>query len=420
MMTEKVPEEEGQVPLTSNSNHNVKANDILKMLAETSKSLKPFQAFDNSVYVMLQENKDLLQMIQAVAGKPYRLVSGHEKDVVQFDELMSAIRTHANQVVKKDTPSTSSGEENSSKTRKTILEPLLELHRVLANASCSTLALYHLLNRASNPGIAVPTFFSTTTLCAVGPAPPLQPISGKKRQVPDSADAAAVKPTKKRKKPSASPKKEVAATVDDTENDSEEEEECVVKKSKSASAEMDEKKKKKKKKRQADEVPIAQKKKDKKDKKKRSKKKDSCSGSEDDSEDSEFESSKFAKKAASLLTSSDDDENGDETEEDDDDQITSKDIQDALNEVNGKASFAKQFNEDQKKKKKAKSAGKKAANNGASSSSSQGQSWVDLDLRSLSAKMVAEHTRIAKMQKLEGGEAPPPPVPAAPLKDEVL
>lgn len=94
-------EVEGTMPMSSIAPPNaVKSNDILKMLAETCKSLKPFQAFDNSVYVMISKSQetDLIQFIQAVNGRPHRLVPGHEKDVVHMDELMSAIKTHANQV----------------------------------------------------------------------------------------------------------------------------------------------------------------------------------------------------------------------------------------------------------------------------------------------------------------------------------
>ena len=97
--------------------------------------------------------KVLLKQVTSGTAATYRIAPGHEKDLVGIEDLCSAIKTYANQVVRRDLAGSNSGEEQSLRLRKTIMDPLLDIHRILAGAAASTLTLYHAMHRVSNPGI---------------------------------------------------------------------------------------------------------------------------------------------------------------------------------------------------------------------------------------------------------------------------
>ena len=132
-------------------------NEILRVLSESGKLLRCLQAVDGSVYVLLKPDtaspEQLMEHIHAVNnGKsPFKVVT-NPGEVVSTEELLASIKTYANQSVRRDMACTQLGEEAASRIRRTMLDPLLELHRLFANTSSNLLSLYHMLHRATNPG----------------------------------------------------------------------------------------------------------------------------------------------------------------------------------------------------------------------------------------------------------------------------
>lgn len=405
------------------------ANDILKSISETGKLLQCFQALDNSLYIFLKpENASqeaLLQNLQMIAGRPHpKLSQGHEKEVVCVEDLLAAIRTYANQVIKRDVICTQPGEEGLAKARRTMLDPLLELHRVFANASANILSLYHLLHKAMHPGIPAASFFSlsgsSVAIQVAQPAPKKRAPSSNKSKAPAAvADKAQEEPSK------PAPKRK-----------SEDESSSGGSKKKRSKPAADEDKKKSKKKSSGE---------DNKKKKKVVRSASSSSGEEEDQEDEdEYDSNvvdwtsdeeeeevleeMYAKRAASLFGLDHDDnkkkdkksakkhsskkkqpEMEEEDEEEQGEPISSQDLEKEMKKVEemvpapppvSKPAFGKlllgkpapvttngtskkpvvvdsDFEEEKPKKVKASSSGK--------------DKEISLDLRSLSAKMVADH-----------------------------
>ena len=107
---------------------------MTKLLNETASYLKCFQSVDSSIYVLPKPEtaspEQLLQYLQVINGKTCKVLPGHEKDAISMEDLISAIRTHANSAVKKDLACTRLGEESAAKIRRTILNPILDLHKV--------------------------------------------------------------------------------------------------------------------------------------------------------------------------------------------------------------------------------------------------------------------------------------------------
>lgn len=100
-----------------------RANDILKVLADTAHGLRAFQGIDSNVYVLLKPDQaspeQLMQLMQVVNGgkSVHRILPGHEKDVVCMEDLLASIKTYATQAVKRDVACTQLGEEAAAKTR---------------------------------------------------------------------------------------------------------------------------------------------------------------------------------------------------------------------------------------------------------------------------------------------------------------
>lgn len=132
------------------------ANELLRLLGDTAKHLACIQQhMDGGTFLVFQGGVELAHILQVGSSsnnnKP-SIAPGHERDAVCIEDLCACIRTYAAQVVKRDLTGAASGEEQSMKLRKAIMDPLLETHRVLATASASVLALYHAMHRISSPG----------------------------------------------------------------------------------------------------------------------------------------------------------------------------------------------------------------------------------------------------------------------------